>query len=43
MFCITGLLQVCCRVKGIADVTASEAEHIDNEPIKHSAAGCTLC
>lgn len=35
-------LLVCCGVKDIADVTTSEAEHMDNEPIKYSFAVCNL-
>lgn len=35
-------LLVCRGVKDVADVTASEAEHMDNEPIKYSFAECSL-
>lgn len=36
MCSITAVPQVCCTVKDVADATASEPEHMDNEPIKYS-------
>lgn len=42
MCCITGFPQVCCGVKDVADVTASEAEHMDNKAIKYSFAECSF-
>lgn len=35
MCCFTTLPQVCCGVKDIADVTANEPVHMDNELIKY--------
>lgn len=34
MRCFAGLSQVGCGAKGVADLTASDAEHMDTEPSK---------